>query len=77
VTKEPLDWCDAHHIVPWSAGGSTNLSNLILLCRHHHRLVHRGDWEVRMAADELPESLLPATQDPARHPRRNRYHRRT
>lgn len=32
---------DAHHIVRWSDGGSTDLTNLVLLCRAHHRLVHR------------------------------------
>jgi hypothetical protein len=71
----PARWCDAHHVVPWSAGGSTSLSNLVLLCGHHHRLIHLGDWSVRMAADDLPEFLPPATQDLARRPRRNRYHR--
>jgi hypothetical protein len=32
----------AHHIVPWVLGGRTDLDNLILLCRRHHRLVHEG-----------------------------------
>jgi hypothetical protein len=36
----PPPWCDAHHIVHWADGGSTALSNLALLCRGHHRLVH-------------------------------------
>jgi hypothetical protein len=38
----PPDWCDAHHIVPWDRGGATDLDNLVLLCRRHHRLVHEG-----------------------------------
>jgi HNH endonuclease len=37
----PHPWCDAHHVVHWADGGSTATSNLILLCRHHHRLIHR------------------------------------
>jgi hypothetical protein len=73
----PARWCDAHHVVPWSAGGSTSLSNLVLLCGHHHRLTHEGEWAVRMADDGLPEFLPPAVQDLARRPRHNRYHRRT
>jgi hypothetical protein len=38
----PHSWCDAHHIRHWADGGPTALSNLILLCRPHHRLVHQG-----------------------------------
>ena len=37
----PPEWCDAHHIVHWLDGGPTNLDNLVLLCRRHHRLIHR------------------------------------
>lgn len=36
----PHAWCDAHHIVHWADGGPTALSNLVLLCRPHHRLLH-------------------------------------
>ncbi len=35
---------DAHHIVHWAQGGATELGNLVLLCRHHHRLVHEGGY---------------------------------
>jgi 5-methylcytosine-specific restriction protein A len=34
-------WCDAHHVIPFP-DGPTDLSNLILLCKRHHRQVHRG-----------------------------------
>lgn len=40
----PHWWCDGHHIEHWTDGGSTNLDNLTLLCRHHHTLVHDGGW---------------------------------
>lgn len=33
----PARWCDAHHIVHWAEGGSTEAPNLRLLCRRHHR----------------------------------------
>lgn len=36
----PSQWCEAHHIEPWSTGGETSLENLRLLCRRHHRIVH-------------------------------------
>jgi hypothetical protein len=39
----PHTWCDAHHVVHWADGGRTALPNLLLLCRRHHRLVHRPD----------------------------------
>jgi hypothetical protein len=38
----PVPWCDAHHVVHWADGGQTNLANLLLLCRRHHRMVHDG-----------------------------------
>jgi hypothetical protein len=31
---------DLHHIVFWSNGGHTKLSNIICLCKRHHTLVH-------------------------------------
>jgi hypothetical protein len=35
-------WLDAHHIQRWAEGGETSLDNLVLLCTHHHRLLHEG-----------------------------------
>lgn len=37
---------DAHHVHHWARGGKTELSNLMLLCRHHHRLLHEGGFSV-------------------------------
>jgi hypothetical protein len=37
---------DAHHIKHWSAGGETSLSNLMLLCTAHHRLVHEDGFRI-------------------------------
>ena len=31
---------DGHHVIPWSEGGATKLTNLVSLCRSHHRFVH-------------------------------------
>jgi HNH endonuclease len=31
---------EAHHLVPDEHGGKTELDNLILLCPHHHKLLH-------------------------------------
>jgi hypothetical protein len=42
----PLGWCEAHHLHHWLHGGPTDLSNLALLCRAHHRAVHEGGWQL-------------------------------
>jgi hypothetical protein len=36
----PSRWADAHHIRHWSQGGSTALTNLVLLCPTHHDTMH-------------------------------------
>ncbi|GJM08232.1 MAG: hypothetical protein DHS20C11_05080 [Lysobacteraceae bacterium] len=41
-------YVDGHHIKHWANGGETKLSNLVLLCRRHHRLVHEGGFGVQM-----------------------------
>ncbi|MDQ6875694.1 MAG: DUF222 domain-containing protein [Actinomycetota bacterium] len=41
----------AHHVEFWSAGGSTDLANLILLCSRHHTLVHRHGFRLSLRPD--------------------------
>src|SRR3984893_12008290 len=49
-----VNWSTPHHIVAWSTRrGPTNLPNLVLLCFHHHRLVHEGGWQVVKAGREF------------------------
>ncbi|OYN75664.1 HNH endonuclease signature motif containing protein, partial [Mycolicibacterium sphagni] len=43
----------AHHIQHWEDGGSTELSNLVLLCPFHHRAHHRGDITITGPAEHL------------------------
>ena len=40
----------AHHLEHWAHGGETSLDNLVLLCWHHHRLVHEGGYTVESDA---------------------------
>ncbi|MDH3275660.1 MAG: HNH endonuclease [Gammaproteobacteria bacterium] len=42
---------DGHHIKHWADGGETSLDNLVLLCRHHHHLVHEGGFDCKKSAD--------------------------
>jgi hypothetical protein len=50
----PATWCDAHHAVPWSQGGKTDIDNAVLLCGHHHRRAHDPRYE----ATRLPNGDL-------------------
>ena len=43
--------CDAHHVRHWADGGATRLTNLVLLCRFHHRVVHEEGVRVTLDAD--------------------------
>jgi hypothetical protein len=47
----PQDWCEAHHLRHWAHGGPTDLANLALLCRAHHRAVHEGGWRLQPDPD--------------------------
>ena len=46
----PNQHVDAHHIDHWADGGETKLSNLIQLCRFHHRMLHEGGYTIRDGA---------------------------
>jgi hypothetical protein len=47
----PLAWCEAHHLWHWLDGGPTDLWNLALVCRAHHRQVHEGGWHLARGPD--------------------------
>jgi hypothetical protein len=38
----PPAFCDVHHLIARADGGPTTVENLVLLCRRHHVLWHRG-----------------------------------
>jgi hypothetical protein len=43
---------NVHHIVKWKLGGRTDLPNLVLLCEHHHGVVHRNGWSMSGDANQ-------------------------
>jgi hypothetical protein len=68
----PPSWCVGHHArTRWGEGSGTDLKDGVLICPHHHRVVHTQHWEIRFAQDGIPEYIPPATIDPARSPMRN------
>ncbi len=65
--------CEAHHVLEWELGGPTCLSNMVLLCRAHHMLVHEGGW--RIAIDDRHDAGHPDyfRFDPPERGRGSRY----
>jgi hypothetical protein len=47
-------YVDAHHLRHWADRGETRLDNLLLLCCHHHRLVHEGSYSLVMDTANEP-----------------------
>ena len=43
----PAAWCTAHHLKPWSQGGTTSLQNTALSCFvHHNYFIHLLGWTI-------------------------------
>jgi hypothetical protein len=62
-------YVDAHHVHHWAHGGETRASNLVSLCRPHHRLVHEGGVRVQVLDDGAFRFVRPdgrAFEGPAR-----------
>jgi hypothetical protein len=72
--------CEGHHILPWHHGGETVLSNGVLLCPWHHRLVEpdpeqseHSQWQVHLDEETgRPWFTPPRHIDPTRTPRQHR-----
>jgi hypothetical protein len=59
----PPAWCDAHHAIPWSKGGPTDVSNGVLLCPAHHHLLHNSDFTLVMRHG-IPHLIPPRRLNP-------------
>lgn len=46
-----VGWLDAHHLRHWGDDGPTDLDNLVMLCRRHHRVAHRRGWSLTLDDD--------------------------
>ena len=55
-------YLDGHHIQHWAHGGETKLSNLVSLCRFHHRQVHEGNVVVLVLDDGAIRFVTPTGQ---------------
>ena len=65
----PPSWCDAHHVDWWQRDlGTTSYRNGVLLCAFHHSEAHRSEWQIRFAADGIPELIPPKWLDPKQQP---------
>lgn len=55
-------YVDGHHIQHWADGGETRLSNLLTLCRFHHRQVHEGRVVIQILDDGAVRFVRPNGQ---------------
>ena len=67
----PPGWTEVHHTVDWVDGGKTDVAQMCLLCKYHHRHFEQCGWQVEMA-DGVPFWLPPSWIDPERKPLRNK-----
>ena len=76
----PAVVCDAHHLTPWNEGGATALSNLVLLCPHHHAIIEpdpnrsRDQWKVTIHPDDGYPVFHPPHRHPSPGPVRHAHH---
>jgi len=58
----PPSWTEAHHINEWGNDrGSTDIDDGVLLCRHHHLMVHNNGWKIQRSRGRY--ELLPPPGD--------------
>ncbi|HWH97885.1 MAG TPA: DUF222 domain-containing protein [Pseudolysinimonas sp.] len=66
--ERPASWCEAHHRIPWEHGGPTDTRDGVLLCRHHHMLVHDNHWRIDRDPVHGFVAIPPRSVDPAQRP---------
>ena len=68
----PPGWAEMHHVIPWSHGGTTNVTNGVALCWYHHHSIDTSGWLIQIVDGAVQvkappwlgfgSSWLPATQ---------------
>jgi len=65
----PSTWCEGHHVVWVTQGGTTDLANLVLVCSRHHHVLHQPGWQAKLRPDGTfeatdPRGMVRATSPP-------------
>jgi uncharacterized protein DUF222/HNH endonuclease len=59
----PAAWCDVHHLTHKADGGTTSVSNCVLLCQFHHDIcIHRRGWRLVLHPDATTTAYGPDGQ---------------
>jgi Domain of unknown function (DUF222) len=63
----PPSWCEAHHINQWKRDrGRTDIADGVLLCKHHHLLLHNNGWDITRTGGRYtlipPRSISPTRE---------------
>ncbi len=69
----PAYLTEVHHLDEYAAGGNTNVEDLTLACRPHHKLVKPGGWQTIRGADGQTVWIPPPELDVGQA-RTNDYH---
>ena len=56
--SSPPAYAEAHHLEWWSRGGTSDLSNGIMLCSFHHHRVHDDGWGIDVR-EQVPYFIPP------------------
>jgi hypothetical protein len=65
----PPSWTEAHHINEWKRDhGKTDIADGVLLCKHHHLLLHNNGWDITRTGGRYT-LIPPRSIDPKREGR--------